>query len=90
MNEFENAFVPHEFFNRVEVPTELFFFGDQFVNFLVAIFADGNRFIHLLAREVLLEPFVLVAGSGDQVMFRCSGFGKAVAKAAGNWIRVLF
>ena len=23
-------------------------------------------------------------------MFRRSGFGKAVAKAAGNWIRVLF
>ena len=40
LNEFADALVLQEFFNRVEVPAELFLFGDQVVNFTVAIFAD--------------------------------------------------
>ena len=40
LDEFADAFVLHEFFNRVEIPPELFLFGNQAVNFTVAIFAD--------------------------------------------------
>lgn len=63
---------------------EVFFFGLEFVNRVVAVAAERDRFVHLLAGEVLFEPLVAVAGTWDQVVFGGSLFRRAVAKQA-SW-----
>jgi len=53
--------------DRVELPTELFF-ADERVDRAVAVGAQQRPSAHLLTREALLKPFVLVNGDGNEVV----------------------
>ena len=52
-------------FDGMIMPAEFFFAGDQIMDRAVTIAANRDRFLHLLSRKSLLEPFILVAGAGD-------------------------
>lgn len=45
----------------------------------VAVAAERNRSLHLLAREVLFEPLVAVASTGNQVMLGGAALRYALA-----------
>ena len=45
--------------------TEVFFFGLEFVDCVVAVAAERDRFSHLIASEVFLEPLITMAGARD-------------------------
>ena len=48
----------------------------------VTIAADVDRLVHLLTREVLLEPLVSMASTWNQVMFGRAPLGDPVAEIA--------
>lgn len=50
--------------------TEFLFSGHELVNSVVTVATQRDRFAHLFAREILLEPFVAVAHSRNQMMLR--------------------
>jgi hypothetical protein len=61
------------------VAPQFFFIRDQTMNRSVAIAADVNRAVHLLAIEPLLEPLVAVQRAGDEVMLGRPALGDATA-----------
>ena len=52
-----------QFFDRVVFATERLFFWYKAVYRVVAISTDADRFLHLLATKLSLEPFVGMAGA---------------------------
>ena len=78
--EFSDLWVRLESFERVVVTTEVFFFGLEFVDCVVAVTAERDRFLHLIASEVFLEPLIAMASARDQVMFGGSLFRRSTAK----------
>ena len=67
-------------FQRVEVAAEFFFFGHKLVDGVVAVAAERDRLLHLLASEVLLKPLVAVTGAWNQMMLGRSFFGCSTAE----------
>jgi hypothetical protein len=60
--------------------TQLFLFRHKLVDGIVAVATKRNRRLHLLAREILFEPFVAVAGSRNQVMLSRAFLWQPIAK----------
>ena len=46
----------------------------------MTVTTQRDRFLHLLPREILLEPFVAMASPRNQMMFRRPFLGNATAK----------
>ena len=65
------------------MPAEVLFFGHELVDGVVAIAAERNRLLHLLASEVLLEPLVAMAHPRNQMVFGGSFFRRSFAEQAG-------
>lgn len=80
LNKLSNLLMLQKFVDSVEVATEFFFFWNEVVNFSVAISANRYRLGHLSSSEILFEPLVLVASARNQMMFRRSRFGQALAE----------
>jgi hypothetical protein len=64
------------------VSTELFFAWNELVDCLVAVVAQVDGFVHLVAAKAFLEPLVAVAGAGNQMVFVSSPFSKPPAQFA--------
>ena len=62
------------------MPAEFFFFWHELVDGVVAVSAKRNRFSHLLAGEILLEPLVAVTSPRNQMVFGGSGFRRSFAE----------
>ena len=58
-----------QFGSRIEVFSQCFLIGNQAMDGFVAVPAGGHRDGHLLSREVLLKPTILVAFPRNQMMF---------------------
>ena len=72
--------VRFEQFECVVVPAKVFFFRLKFVDGVVAVATQWDRFLHLLPREVLLEPFIVVARARNQVMLGGTLFRRSITK----------
>ena len=76
-------FVGEEEVSRVEVAAEVFFFGDELVDGVVAFAAEVEAAgAHVFDCEILPEPGVAVAGLGDEVVEREAGEVLAKAEVA--------
>lgn len=56
-------------FDRVVITPQILLAGDKTVDRAVALVAQRDGFLHLCPRVSLLEPFVVVAASWDQMVF---------------------
>lgn len=72
---------------RVKISPQHFLLRYKAMDSIVAIAAQGDRHLHLLARKPLLKPLVLVASSRNEVMSRgpCLHLTKTKLTSAGQW-----
>ena len=69
---------------RVEVATQVFFTWHEMMYRFMTIAAERHGSSHGGPIEVLLEPFVRMASSRDQMMLCGSSPGNAIAKLTGS------
>lgn len=69
-----------ELIERVVGAAEFFHVGNQAVNGFMAVAANVDRLVQLLASETLLEPLIAVAGSRNQMMHGGAAFDSTPAK----------
>lgn len=65
-----DGFVSQQLLDRVEMPAQIFFARDQFVDGSMTVAAQINGLLHLLPRVPLLEPLVAMASPRNQMMLR--------------------
>ena len=82
-DESADLLVGEQGFDGIVVSSKLFLAGDESVDGMVAFVAQRDCFLHVLTRESLFKPFVVMAATGDQVVFGCATARHATAQFAG-------
>ncbi len=78
-----------KFLKGVKTPAQLFLIRREIMNGAVAVSAHTDRRLHFFSGEVLLEPFIPVTHTRNQVMFRRTVFGYTLAQVTLSRVRNL-
>ena len=78
--ELSHLFVCPQPLDRVVVSAKVLLGRDELVNCPMAVSAKIDRFVHLLPSELLLEPFVAVAGARNQMVLGRATLGDSTAE----------
>jgi hypothetical protein len=78
-----------KFLKGVKTPAQLFLIRREVMYGAMAVSAYTDRRLHFFSGEVLFEPFIPVARTRNQVMFRRTLLGYTLAKVTLSRVRNL-